>query len=88
MSLSPVLYLMKWLLLYPASGRREHTSGVFGSMGSEGRCWSVALTGTNGYFLYFHSTYINPIGNNSRAYGHDVRCVQYLLSLLRFRSLT
>jgi len=69
---------------YPASGYRNNTSGAFGNIGSNGYAWSSAVSSANVYYLNFNSTVVNPINTAERAYGRAVRCVQYLLSLLRF----
>jgi hypothetical protein len=71
---------------YPASGRREPTSGAFGTTGTDGRAWSSAFSGANGYYLLFYSTDVRPSYGSSRAFGFPVRCVQNLL-LLMFLSM-
>jgi hypothetical protein len=65
---------------YPASGFRRASSGVFGSTNIDGRCWLCAVSGASAYDLYFWSSYVYPMSNDSRAYGFGVRCVQYLQS--------
>ena len=81
------LYLLKWLLLYPASGYRNSGSGAFGDIGSNSRCWGAAVIDVNGYSVYFPSTVVSPLHNNNRAIGIGVRCVQNLL-LFSLCSLT
>jgi hypothetical protein len=72
---------------YPASGYRHRESGSFTNTGSNGYAWSCAVTGANGCFLDFSSTYVGPTGNSLRAYGFPVRCVQNLLFILKIKSL-
>ena len=69
--------------MYPASGYRSTTSGAFGVMGSEGRCWSCRVINANGYNFSFTSIAINPMNNANRGVSYGVRCVQYLLFCLR-----
>jgi len=77
-----ILYLIQWLLFYPASGYRNNASGAFSDIGSLGFDWSSASSGTIGYYLRFMTTEVQPIRNSSvRANGYGVRCVQYLLLL-------
>ena len=64
---------------YPASGRREPSSGAFNVTGSTGYAWSCAVTGADGYYLSFNSSGVLPTNGDSRAYGRSVRCVQNLL---------
>jgi hypothetical protein len=78
-----VLYGIKWLLFYPASGLRERTSGALANTDSYGYAWSSAVTGANGYNVYFGSTDVYPLGGNNRARGYSVRCVQHLQQTFR-----
>jgi len=68
---------------YPASGLRAQTSGAFNYIGSYGYCRSIVVTGANGYVMRFYGTDVTPVFNLERAYSFSVRCVQYLLYLLK-----
>ena len=62
-------------IFLPASGRRYGTG--LGSRGSNGYYWSASLySQTNGYYLYFYSTGVNPARNGDRFIGFSVRAVQ------------
>ena len=65
---------------YPASGLRAQSSGEFTVTGSYGYAWSVAVSGTNVYYLRFTSSDVAPMATANRANGFGVRCVQYLRS--------
>jgi uncharacterized protein (TIGR02145 family) len=60
---------------YPAAGSRLAASGALDSTGSDGRYWSSATTGVNGYLLAFNSTDVGSAGYLGRARGFSVRCV-------------
>jgi hypothetical protein len=66
---------------YPATGLRYPTSGAIVDTDYSGRAWSVAISGTNAYYLVFTSANVYPTGSNVRAYSFPVRCVQYLFLL-------
>jgi uncharacterized protein (TIGR02145 family) len=62
---------------YPASGYRLAATGAMYSERSIGFFWSsTPYNGTNGRYLYFYATNVNPQNNASRAYGFPVRCIQ------------
>ncbi len=52
------------------------TGGTLGSAGVAGHAWSSTISSsTNGYYLGFHSTEIDPASNDNRLYGFPVRCL-------------
>ena len=56
-----------------AAGRLYHSNGALDSRGSYGYYWSSTQhSSTNGYHLYFHSSYSGG-HNNNKAYGFGVR---------------
>ena len=62
---------------FAASGYRSHSSGGLCNVSSYGYYWSSAASSQAGaYRLYFNSGGVNPLGNDSRAYGFSVRAVQ------------
>ena len=62
---------------YPASGYLDYGDGALNGVGSLGFCWSASPNSqTDGYNLYFHSSFVNPSVSDYRAYGFPVRCVQ------------
>jgi hypothetical protein len=67
---------------YPATGYRNYASGAFLVTGSNGCCWSCALTDTDCYFLFFGNASVSPMSLNGRSHGFPVRCVQNLLTCL------
>lgn len=62
---------------FPASGYRYSVSGGLLNMGSYGHYWSYA-SNSQAYArsLSFHSGCVNPLDNDSRAYGFSVRPCQ------------
>ena len=76
--LDSILYLVEGVAFYPASGLRNHASGVFDVTGSTSFVWSIAVSGANACYLVFHSTIVYPTSSAGRARGLSVRCVQYL----------
>jgi len=73
-----VLYLMKRLLLYPASGNRNYTTGALGETGSVGRYLSSDVSGIGACRFGFTASDVQPSNSLSRAYSFSVRCVQHL----------
>ena len=64
-------------IFFPASGYRNLSTGTANSVGSYGYFWSaVPYSASNGRNLSFNSSYINPLGSNSRSLGFAVRPVQ------------
>ena len=62
---------------YPASGYRGNDYGALYDVGYYGRYWSVSPGINYAYFLYFSNDgYVSSMGNDSRAYGFSVRCLQ------------
>ena len=61
----------------PASGYRNNSDGSMNNVGSNGNYWSASPNSeSNGYYLNFNSSNVNPSNNNNRANGFSVRCVQ------------
>jgi hypothetical protein len=62
-------------IFFPASGDRYGT-GLY-DHGSRGYYWSSSLgSSAYGYYLNFHSSYVNPAYSDNRFYGFSVRAVQ------------
>ncbi len=62
---------------YPASGYRYYNDGDLRSVGYYGHYWSVPPSGNNAYYLNFGSNgNVSLSGNNGRALGQSVRCLQ------------
>ena len=59
---------------YP--GFRHANTGVLTNVGNEGSVWSGSASGTNGFYLNFKSTNLNPGNATNRANGLQVRCLQ------------
>lgn len=59
---------------YP--GYRHANSGALTNVGNEGSVWSGSVSGTNGCYLHFHATNLNPGNATNRANGLLVRCLQ------------
>ncbi len=52
---------METALKFPYAGIRSWAGGIsMQGQGTYGRYWSSSPNGTNGYFLYFGSSYIYP----------------------------
>ena len=58
----------------PAAGYRNGASWY--SVGSFGCYWSITPFGSNAYYLYFSSGYIDPENDSDRFNGFSVRCVR------------
>jgi hypothetical protein len=61
-------------LKMPMAGDRSYSNASLINQGTNGLYWSSSPNGTNGYFMLFGSTNIDPSGINFRAYGFSVRC--------------
>ncbi len=66
---------------YPAPGYRDAGSRTGGEgdlwyVGYNGYSWSSSVSGSNGVYLYFNATGLNPSNASHRAYGFQVRCLQ------------
>lgn len=68
-------YLTK-VLKYELGGYRHRDTGVLTSVGERGYSWSSSVSGTNGLYLHFYATYLNPSSTTNRASGLQVRCLQ------------
>jgi hypothetical protein len=66
--------------IIPASGYRNNDDGALNDVGNNGNYWSSSVSGaSNAYNLNFNSNEVNPAnGNDNRANGQSVRCVQNL----------
>ena len=63
-------------IFFPASGFRDGSDGSLFSVGSFGYFWSAVPCNTsNGCFLYFGWSLVNPQGNGNRSYGFAARPV-------------
>ena len=64
----------------PAPGYRDFGragyEGVARETGNNGFSWSSTVSGTNGYYLNFNPTNLNPSNANNRGHGFQVRCLQ------------
>ncbi|TCO91130.1 fimbrillin-like protein [Bacteroides heparinolyticus] len=64
-------------VLFPASGYRTSSSAVPYHMGYFACYWTAGPSSTNnGWSLYFHSGYVNPLDSNYRRFGFGVRAAQ------------
>ena len=62
---------------YPASGCRRSYDGSLSIVGSCGYCWSASPYDNYAYYLYFAiDGRVYLLNDDSRAYGHSVRCLQ------------
>ena len=62
---------------FPASGYRNFSAGSMNYVGGYGYYWSASpYSSSNGYYLYFNSSSVNPSNYSDRALGCSVRCVQ------------
>ena len=62
---------------YPASGYRYHRDGSLLDVGSYGGYWSASPGNNGACDLYFSNDgYVGPSGDNGRANGPSVRCLQ------------
>ncbi|MCC8063163.1 MAG: hypothetical protein LIO68_08005, partial [Rikenellaceae bacterium] len=66
---------------YPAPGVRDAGSRTGGegdlwNVGHSGFSWSSSVSGSNGFYLYFSPTSLNPSFANLRGHGFPVRCLQ------------
>ncbi len=61
---------------YPASGYRNRTTGVLGTVGNGGSSWASAPSGINALYLWLdnYRLYSGYVG--ARAYGIQVRCLR------------
>jgi uncharacterized protein (TIGR02145 family) len=62
-------------LKFTLAGYREIINGTLDIVGSGGRYWSSAVSGTDSRVLYFNSSDAN-IYNNACSYGFTVRCLK------------
>ena len=71
----------------PAPGFRDAgNNGKFGALvnvGNNGFSWSSSVSGSNGVYLNFNTTNLNPSNVNNRAHGLQVRCLRVFI---RFRA--
>jgi hypothetical protein len=62
--------------IIPATGRRN-TDGSIAAQGTNEHYWSnIPYNSTNGYLLYFDSSYVYPVTSGNYAVGHPIRCVR------------
>jgi uncharacterized protein (TIGR02145 family) len=60
----------------PAGGYRSYGNGILYYQGSNGYYWSTGVSGTNAYYLNFHSGNVYPAGSGYRAFGLSLRCIK------------
>ncbi|WP_300853248.1 hypothetical protein [uncultured Rikenella sp.] len=65
------------LAWYPAPGFRERANGGPGYVGSSGFSYSSSVSGSNGVYLNFSVTDLNPSRAHGRAYGLQLRCLSH-----------
>ncbi len=58
-----------------APGYRGHDAGVQRNVGNSGDGWSSTAGSTNGVYLSFYMTWLNPGYTNFRAHGFQLRCL-------------
>lgn len=63
---------------YPAPGRRDAATGTLSYVGHSGGSWSATVSDINTHNLGFNYSKLSPNGPTLRAYGHQVRCIQYV----------
>lgn len=63
-------------LTFPASGSRNYSAGSLRDVGTRGYSWCSFPNDRLGYLLSFTSSMLIPSGDNYRANGYPVRCVQ------------
>ncbi|GHT14865.1 hypothetical protein FACS189426_21820 [Bacteroidia bacterium] len=63
-------------MFLPAGGYRYYGNGLLYYQGSYGYYWSVSISGTNAYYLYFSSGSVSPALSSYRAYGFALRCIK------------
>ena len=58
-----------------APGFRPRETGDLVNVGNYGFSYSSSVSGSNGVYLSFHVTHLNPSHADSRAYGFQLRCL-------------
>ena len=73
-------YVTKSLLILPAAGIRNNTTGALSNNGTNGYYWSSLQNGTNNaYNLNFNNSGTPNVNNmNNRTNGMSVRCIEEL----------
>ncbi|MDR1226295.1 MAG: fibrobacter succinogenes major paralogous domain-containing protein [Prevotellaceae bacterium] len=67
---------MEGCVFFPAVGRRSNTDGARLYQNQDGYYWSnTPASQTNGYNVFFHSTYNNATNSYNKAIGLPIRCV-------------
>ena len=65
------------IVFFPATGRRDNSSGSVVSVATNGSYWVAGPVSTNyGRDLYFNSGRVSPLYYSSRSYGFTVRPAQ------------
>ena len=59
-----------------SGGRGTDAAGKLYNVGSGGYIWSSTITGSYARFLHFYYNGVGPQGNDTRAYGFPLRCLQ------------
>lgn len=63
-------------------GYRNANSGALNAVGNYGYSLSSSVSGTNGMWLEFRPTLVDPGFTNNRANGLQVRCLQAFIGIL------
>jgi len=58
----------------PLAGTRYRNNATLFNQSTGGFYWSSSINGTNGYYIIFNSTAIDPVVIGFRAEGYSVRC--------------
>jgi len=61
-------------LKLPLAGTRYRNNATLFNQSTGGFYWSSSINGTNGYYIIFNSTAIDPVVIGFRAEGYSVRC--------------
>ncbi len=67
---------MQAKLRLPFAGYRNRNTGYYFNQSTYAYYWSSSPNTTNGYDLYFSTSYIHPANINYRAFGFSVRCIK------------
>ena len=70
-----MIYLVSncFIVVFPAAGNRNNSSGGLNNVSSNGNCWlSSSNSSTNAYNLKFNSGNVNPQDTSGRANGFSV----------------
>ncbi|WP_300828805.1 hypothetical protein [uncultured Rikenella sp.] len=57
------------------AGNETGWEGITRRIGRDGFSYSSSVSGSNGVYLNFYVTNLNPSNSNYRAYGFQLRCL-------------